>query len=650
MTNTEFLPVSREEMLARGWYYYDFLLVTGDAYVDHPSFGAAVIGRVLEADGYRVAVLAQPDWKSTGDFLAMGRPRYAALVGAGNLDSMVAHYTAAKKRRSEDFYSPGKRAGLRSDRAAIVYANRAREAFPDLPVVLGGLEASLRRFAHYDYWEDKVRRPVLFDAKADILVYGMGENATREIAGRLSKGIPVRELTDIRGTAFIAEQASDCRFPYVECASCEEVSSNKRQYAQANMLQYEEHDPVRGKAVLQRCSDRLLIVNPPQPPLMTKEFDRISELPYTREVHPMYNALGGVPAIEEVRFSVIHNRGCFGACNFCALAFHQGRMVTARSHESVLREVKGFVNHPEFKGYVHDIGGPTANFRGPSCKGQLKNGLCRGKSCLTPSPCKNLETDHTDYLQLLRKAAAVPGVKKVFIRSGIRFDYLMTDRNGEFFAELVKSHISGQLKVAPEHCVDDVLDFMGKPHHDVYVKFEEKYNKLNERYGKKQFLVPYLISSHPGSTLSDAVRLAEYLNKRGVQPEQVQDFYPTPGTLSTCMYYTELDPRTLKPVFVPKSAREKAMQRALLQWKRPEKRQLVLDALRETGREDLIGFGKHFLVPPGRPTAQKTTSTSADKKPAPKSAATAKKPEPKRPAVQKTATNKRTQYDRRGGK
>ncbi|SHH95053.1 uncharacterized radical SAM protein YgiQ [Sporobacter termitidis DSM 10068] len=600
MTNSAFLPVSLEDMRSRGWYYYDFLLITGDAYVDHPSFGTAVIGRVLEADGYRVAVLAQPDWRSAKDFLAMGRPRYAALIGAGNLDSMVAHYTAAKKPRSEDFYSPGKKAGLRPDRATIVYANRVREAFPDLPVVIGGLEASLRRFAHYDYWEDKVRRPILFDARGDLLVYGMGENATREIAGRLAGGNRVQELTDIRGTGFAAATIDDCRFPYVECASCEDVSTDRRKYAEANKLQYEEHDPVRGKAILQRCGDKVLVVNPPQPPLTTKEFDRVSALPYTREVHPIYDSLGGVPAIEEVRFSVIHNRGCFGACNFCALAFHQGRMVTSRSHESLIREVEGFVKHPEFKGYIHDVGGPTANFRSPSCKSQLKNGLCRDKSCLTPTPCKNLEADHTDYLQLLRKLSAIPGVKKVFIRSGIRFDYLMADKNGEFFADLVKNHISGQLKVAPEHCVDEVLDYMGKPHHDVYTRFEEKYNRLNERYGKKQFLVPYLISSHPGSTLSDAVQLAEYLNRRGVQPEQVQDFYPTPGTLSTCMYHTGYDPRTMQPIYVPKSPREKAMQRALLQWKRPDKRQLVLEALREAGREDLIGYGKRCLVPPQR--------------------------------------------------
>jgi uncharacterized radical SAM protein YgiQ len=591
MIVSDFLPVSREDMHERGWYYYDFLLVTGDAYVDHPSFGAAVIGRVLEADGFRVAVLAQPDWKTTKDFLAMGRPRYAALIGAGNLDSMVAHYTAAKKPRSEDFYSPGKAAGKRPDRAAIVYANRVREAFPDLPVVIGGLEASLRRFAHYDYWEDKVRRPVLFDAKADLLIYGMGETAVREIALRLKRGVPVSDIRDVRGTAYAAKDASGCVFPPVDCASFEDVAKNKRAYAQANMIQYDEHDPVRGRAVVQRCGDRALIVNPPSMPLSTKEFDRVSELPYTREVHPMYEEFGGVPAIEEVRFSVIHNRGCFGACNFCSLAFHQGRMITSRSHESIIREVESFVKHPEFKGYVHDVGGPTANFRSPSCEKQLKHGLCAGKNCLTPSPCKSLKSDHSDYLALLRKLRSIPGVKKVFVRSGIRFDYLLEDQNGEFFAELVKNHISGQLKVAPEHCIDSVLDVMGKPHNEVYNKFMDKYQKLNQRYGKEQYLVPYLISSHPGSTLQDAVALAEYLHKTGRQPEQVQDFYPTPGTLSTCMYYSEIDPRTMEPIYVPKTAREKAMQRALLQWRRPDKQKIVTEALKEAGREDLIGYG-----------------------------------------------------------
>ena len=605
----DYLPVSREEMHERGWYYYDFLLITGDAYVDHPSFGAAVIGRVLEADGFRVAVLAQPDWHSADAFAAMGRPRFAALIGAGNLDSMVAHYTAARKRRSEDFYSPAKKAGLRPDRATIVYANRVREAFPGLPVIIGGLEASLRRFAHYDYWEDKVRRAILYDAQADLLVYGMGETATLQIARRLKAGEPVSEITDVRGTAYITRDASRCAYTAVSCASFEAVCSDRRSYAEANMLQYDENDPIRGRAILQPCQGSTLVVNPPQMPLSREEFDRVSELPYTRQYHPMYEPLGGVPAIDEVKFSIIHNRGCFGACNFCSLAFHQGRMITSRSHESVLREAEKLIAMPDFKGYIHDVGGPTANFRHPSCQKQLKHGMCRGKNCLTPTPCKNLDADHSDYLALLRKLRALPGVKKIFIRSGIRFDYLLCDKSGEFFAEMVRHHISGQLKVAPEHCIDSVLDYMGKPHNEVYNRFMARYAKLNERYSKEQYLVPYLISSHPGSTLQDAVKLAEYLNATGRQPEQVQDFYPTPGTLSTCMYYTGIDPRTMQPVYVPRSPREKAMQRALLQWRRPEKRQLVRDALYKAGRPDLIGYGKNCLL---RPEKKKPGTATVD--------------------------------------
>jgi len=585
-------------MVGRGWYYYDFLLVSGDAYVDHPSFGAAVIGRVLEAEGYRVAMLAQPQFRDASAFEAMGRPRYAALVTAGNLDSMVAHYTAAKKPRSEDFYSPGKKARRRPDRAAIVYSGLVREAFPGLSVVLGGIEASLRRFAHYDYWEDKVRRPILFDSSADLLVYGMAEAAIAELARRLAAQENPHTITNIRGTAYVADSEEACAFPPVRCASFEEVERDKVAYARAAMLQYDEHEPVRGRAVLQSCGGRTLIVNPPQRTMSTAELDRVYSLPFTREAHSAYMKSGGVPALEEVRFSVIHNRGCFGACNFCALAFHQGRSVASRSHGSVIREVEGFAAHPEFKGNVHDVGGPTANFRRPSCKKQLTDGVCSERSCLAPEPCKNVDADHNDYMLLLRKLAGLPGVKKVFVRSGIRFDYLMLDRSGEFFAELVKHHVSGQLKVAPEHCVDKVLLHMGKPRNAAFQRFSEKYERLNTRYGKKQFLVPYLISSHPGSTVGDAIALAEYLNKSGRQPEQVQDFYPTPGTLSTCMYYTGLDPRTMAPVHVPRAAKEKATQRALLQWKKPENRGIVLRALREAGREDLIGYGKRCLVRP----------------------------------------------------
>lgn len=613
-----FLPVSREDMICRGWYYYDFLVVTGDAYVDHPSFGSSVIARVLEAEGYRVAVLAQPRWDNKLDFTEMGRPRCGIFIGAGNLDSMVAHYTVAKKKRRQDFYSPGGEPGLRPDRATVVYANRAREAFPELPIIIGGLEASLRRFAHYDYWGDKVRRPIIFDAKADLLVYGMGETATIEIASRLASGTPVSEITDVRGMAYVTEDAYLCEYPKVECPSLEQVRSSNIAYAQSVKIQYDEHDPVTGRAVLQKCAERYLIVNPPAKPLETHELDRVAELPYTREVHPVYEDRGGVPAISEVRFSVIHNRGCFGACNFCALAFHQGRMVTSRSHESVIREVTAFTSHPEFKGYVHDIGGPTANFRRPSCQEQKKRGMCRDKNCLTPTACKRLDADHSDYLALLRKLRKIPSVKKVFVRSGIRFDYLLNDKSGDFFAELVKYHISGQLKVAPEHCINSVLDYMGKPHNEVYERFIDKYGRLNQRYGKNQFIVPYLMSSHPGSTLDDAVTLAEYLNGKGIQPEQVQDFYPTPGTMSTCMYYTGLDPRTMKPVYVPKTDHEKSLQRALLQWKRPDKRHLVLEALHKAGRRDLIGYGKYCLVrpqahAPGSLRVQKNTKKSVQR-------------------------------------
>ena len=597
----EFLPVCKEDMERRGWHWYDFLIITGDAYVDHPSFGTASISRLLEAEGYRVAILAQPDWRNLSSFTALGKPRFGVMLSGGNIDSMVAHYTVAKRRRQTDAYSPANKTGLRPDRATIVYSNKVREAFGDIPIIIGGLEASLRRFAHYDYWEDKVRRSILLDSGADILSYGMGETSMREIAARLASGTPVNEITDVRGTAFLADSAAVCSYPKVECPSFEQVCADKRAYAEANKIQYEEHDPIRGKAILQRHGTKMLVVNPPSMPLTTQEMDYVAELPYVREPHPMYDAMGGVPSIEEVRFSIIHNRGCFGACNFCSLAFHQGRIISSRSHDSVVREATALTKHPGFKGYIHDVGGPTANFRRPACAKQMKAGLCKNRACLAPEPCPNLDGDQSDYLALLRKVREIPGIKKVFIRSGIRFDYLLKDKNGEFFSELVKHHVSGQLKVAPEHCVNSVLDYMGKPHIETYEKFKDKFQRLNQKHGKDQYLVPYLISSHPGCTLQDAVRLAEWLNRNGRQPEQVQDFYPTPGTLSTCMYYTGIDPRTMEPVYVPTDAHEKAMQRALMQWKRPEKRRLVMEALRQTGRMDLVGYGKECLLRPERP-------------------------------------------------
>jgi len=610
-----FLPIHQEDLARRGWREYDFLLITGDAYVDHPSFGTAIIGRLLEAEGYRVAVLPQPDWRDPQAFSALGRPRLGVLINGGNIDSMVAHYTTAKKRRSSDAYSPGRKSGLRPDRATIVYSNRVREVFGDVPIIIGGLEASLRRFAHYDYWEDRVRRSILFDAQADILTYGMGERATREIALRLASATPVSDITDVRGTCVAVKHPGVCAYKRLECPGFELVRDSKREYARANMIQYQEHDAVSGRAVLQRHGERFLLVNPPAAPLTTKELDEVAELPFVREPHPVYDQQGGVPAIEEVRFSITHNRGCFGACHFCSLAFHQGRTISARSHESVVREAVALTQHPGFKGYIHDVGGPSATFRRPSCQKQLKSGLCRNRSCLAPEACPNLDADHTDYMLLLRKLRALPKVKKVFIRSGIRFDYLMKDPSGEFFTDLVQHHISGQLKVAPEHCVAGTLDYMGKPHIQVYETFQEKYQKLNRRYGKEQYLVPYLISSHPGCTLEDAVRLAEWLNKEGHMPEQVQDFYPTPGTLSTCMWYTGLDPRTMKPVSVPKAPRDKAMQRALMQWRKPQNRHLVLEALRLTGREDLIGFGKRCLIRPEKPQERRKKAGSGPPSP-----------------------------------
>ena len=597
----DFLPISREDLIQRGWYYYDFLLITGDAYVDHPSFGTAIISRVLEAEGYRVAILAQPDWRDPEAFTALGRPRYGVLINGGNIDSMVAHYTAARKRRHDDAYSPGRRAGLRPDRATIVYANKIREVYGDIPIVIGGLEASLRRFAHYDYWDDGVRRSILLDAQADLLTYGMGERATRQIAALLAAGTPVAEITQVRGTCYLAKDPAVCAFPSLTVASFEEVRRDKRAYAAANLVEYDEHDPVRGRAVIQPHGDRYLIANPPAMPLNTQELDAVAELPYQREPHPIYDSMGGVPAIEEVRFSVTHNRGCFGACKFCSLAFHQGRMITSRSHESILREVTALTQHPGFKGYIHDVGGPTANFFKPACKKQLTHGVCKNRRCLWPDVCRNMDTNEDAYADLLRDLRQIPGVKKVFVRSGIRFDYTMADASDKFLVELLQHHVSGQLRLAPEHVSDAVLSVMGKPRREVYDAFVERFERLSAEYGLKQYVVPYLISSHPGSTMKEAVELAEAVRDMGYMPEQVQDFYPTPSTMSTCMFYTGVDPRTMKPVYIPRDPHEKAMQRALIQYRKPENYKLVKEALRKAGREDLIGYGTKCLIRPVPP-------------------------------------------------
>ncbi|MGN1059473.1 MAG: YgiQ family radical SAM protein, partial [Clostridia bacterium] len=569
----------------------------GDAYVDHPSFALSVITRVLTAANYRVGVIAQPDWRSAEPFKALGRPKLGIFIGAGNLDSMVAHYTAAKKPRSRDLYSPGGRPGLRPDRAVVVYANRAREAFPGVPIIIGGIEASLRRLAHYDYWQDKVRRSVLFDSRADLLSYGMGETATLEIADALAAGCPVSRLRHIRGTCYAAGTLEDVQSDYVLLPSFEAVASDKRKYAEATRIAFYEQDHVRGKTLVQPHGNRYLVQNPPMPPLSGAALDAVYELPYARRAHPMYDDAGGVPALSEVQFSITSSRGCFGSCNFCSLTFHQGRVVTARSHESILREAAIVKDLPGFKGYIHDVGGPTANFRRPACEKQLRTGTCRDKRCLYPKPCAAIRADHSDYRQLLQKLRALPYIKKVFVRSGIRFDYLLADQNDAFFRDLLAHHVSGQLKVAPEHIADKVLAAMGKPANSVYEAFRKKFRTINEELGKAQYLVPYLMSGHPGSTLKEAIELAVYLRREKIRPEQVQDFYPTPGSVSTAMYYTGLDPFTMQPVYVPKGE-DKAMQRALLQAFLPENRPLVLKALKKAGREDLIGFGPDCLIPP----------------------------------------------------
>ena len=606
-----FLPVSREDMKKRGWDQVDFAYIIGDAYVDHPSFGHAIISRLLESRGYRVGIISQPDWKDPKSVCVFGEPRLGFLVSSGNMDSMVNHYSVSKKRRKTDAYTPGGEMGKRPDHACVVYGNLIRQTYKNTPVILGGIEASLRRLAHYDYWSDSLKRSILLDSGADIVSYGMGERSIVEIAEALDAGIPVEELTYIDGTVIRVkdrERIKDAEF----LPSYEELKQDKKNYARSFYTQYINTDAFNGKRLAEPYSDHLYVVqNPPSKPLSTVEMDDVYALPYARTYHPSYEEKGGVPAVSEIRFSLISSRGCFGGCSFCALTFHQGRIVQVRSHESLLKEAETVTKDKDFKGYIHDVGGPTANFRHPSCKKQMEHGVCRNRQCLFPAPCKNLDADHSDYVSLLKKLRNIPGVKKVFIRSGIRFDYLLADRKNEFLRELCEHHVSGQLKVAPEHVSDQVLALMGKPQNKVYEEFIRQFGKMNKRLGKKQYLVPYLMSSHPGSTLKEAVKLAEYCRDLGYMPEQVQDFYPTPSTLSTCMYYTGLDPRTMEPVYVPRNPHEKAMQRALIQYRNPKLYDLVAEALEKAGRTDLIGYGPKCLIRPRRDDRTQSSGGSA---------------------------------------
>ena len=595
--NNQFLPISKDDMISRNWDEVDFVYVSGDAYVDHPSFGASIITRVLENAGYKVGFISQPNWNSNADFSVFGKPKLGFFVSSGNIDSMVAHYTVAKKKRSTDAYSPGGKFGLRPDRAVIVYCQKIREIYGDIPIIIGGLEASLRRFAHYDYWDDKIRPSILFDSCADLISYGMGEKQTVEIANRLKSGENIKTITDVKGTCY-AVPVTETPYMGIECPSFENVCKSKREYAISCRIQQDEQDHIRGKAIKQRHGKMMLVQNVPMEPLTTKELDAIYALPYTRTYHPIYKNDGGVPGIQEVEFSITHNRGCFGGCNFCSIAFHQGRYITSRSKESILNEAKLLTKLDGFKGYIHDIGGPTANFRRPSCDKQITSGLCKGKKCLAPKPCPALISTHDEYLTILREIRSLPKIKKVFIRSGIRYDYLLCDNKDDFFKELLKHHVSGQLKVAPEHCSAVVLDKMGKPHIEAYKEFSKKYFNFTKSIGKEQYLVPYLMSSHPGATLKDAVELAEFIKSEKLHPEQVQDFYPTPGTISTAMYYSELDPYTLEPVFVAKTPHDKALQRALMQYFIPKNYDLVYEALRKAGRHDLIGTANKCLISP----------------------------------------------------
>ena len=607
----DFLPVCRADMDARGWDQCDFVYIIGDAYVDHPTFGHAIISRVLEAHGYRVGIIPQPDWKDPDSIKILGEPRLAFLVMGGNMDPMVNHYTVAKRRRGYDAFTPGGKMGKRPDYATVVYCNLIRRSFRHTPILIGGIEASLRRLAHYDYWSDKLKRSILLDSQADLLMYGMGERSIVEIADALDSGLDVKDITFIRGTVYKASKL-DSVYDYQLLPSYPELTADKRVYAESFYTQYCNTDPFIAKTLVEPYDEHTYVVqNPPQEPLSQQEMDDTYDLPYLRTYHPMYEKDGGIDAIREIKFSLQSCRGCFGGCSFCALTFHQGRIVQTRSHESILREAQLLIADPEFKGYIHDVGGPTANFRRPACDKQLTHGACPTKQCLFPTPCKNLVADHSDYVSLLRKLRALPGVKKVFVRSGIRFDYLLADCDDTFFRELVAHHISGQLKVAPEHIADPVLKLMGKPRNTVYEKFTEKYAQLNRALGKNQFVVPYLMSSHPGSTMKEAVELAEYLHRHHLSPEQVSDFYPTPSTISTVMYYTGLDPRTMQPVYVATNPHEKAMQRALIQYRNPKNYDLVHEALQKAGREDLIGYTPECLIRP-RKRAQRNSSGKGD--------------------------------------
>ncbi len=607
-----FLPISKEDMQKAGIEQLDFVYVIGDAYVDHPSFGHAIISRLLEAHGYRVGIISQPDWKDDASISVLGMPRLGFLISAGNMDSMVNHYYVSKRHRPGDAYTPGGEAFKRPDHATVVYGNLIRRSYKDVPVIIGGIEASLRRMAHYDYWSDQLKRSILLDSQADILSYGMGEKSIVEIADALNAGIAVKDITFLKGTVYKTRELSSV-YDGIMLPSYEEMQTAPKRYADSFAIQYQNTDPFTGKTLIEEYPHQVYVVqNPPQKPLSTPEMDAVYELPYMRTYHPSYEEQGGVPAISEIQFSLISNRGCFGGCSFCALTFHQGRTVQVRSHESILKEAELLIKAPDFKGYIHDVGGPTANFRKPSCEKQLTKGVCKDRQCLFPKPCPNLQVDHSDYLMLLRKLRALPGVKKVFIRSGIRFDYLLADKDDTFFRELVEHHVSGQLKVAPEHISDAVLSEMGKPGRIVYEQFVRKYDKINERLGKKQFLVPYLMSSHPGSTLKEAVELAEYLREFGYMPEQVQDFYPTPSTVSTVMYYTGIDPRNGKKIYVCRNPHEKMLQRALIQYRNPSNYELVREALIKAGREDLIGFSDKCLIRP-RKVKEQNTGMRSDK-------------------------------------